>query len=119
MAYQSSVSTGWPSLDAIIDHLRRGDNVVWQVDEIDDYQRLVTPFVKSAAERGERVIYMRFARHAPLLEKGKNVAVYQLPLESGFETFSADVHSIITREGRDVCYVFDSCPSCCMCGQRI
>ena len=108
MAYQSSVSTGWPSLDEIIDQLRRGDNVVWQVDEIEDYQRLVMPFVKSAAERGDRVIYMRFARHAPLFEEGKNIAVYHLPLESGFETFSADVHSIITREGRDVCYVFDS-----------
>jgi len=108
MVYQSVVSTGWSSLDAIIDHLRRGDNVVWQVDDIDDYQRLVTPFAKSAAEKGERVIYMRFARHAPLLEKGKNVAVYHLPIESGFEAFSAAVHSIITREGRNACYVFDS-----------
>ncbi len=108
MAYHSNVSTGWRSLDTIIDHLRRGDNVVWQVDEIDDYQRLVTPFVKSAFERGDRVVYMRFARHTPLLEKGKNVSVYHLPLENGFESFSAEVHSIITREGRDVCYVFDS-----------
>ncbi len=108
MAYQSHVSTGWRSLDKIIDHLRRGDNVVWQVDEIDDYKRLVTPFVKSASARGDRVVYMRFARHAPLLEEGENISVYHLPLESGFESFSADVHSIITGEGRDVCYVFDS-----------
>jgi len=108
MVYQPHVSTGWESLDTIIDHLRRGDNVVWQVDEIDDYQRLVTPFAESAAARGERVIYMRFARHAPLLETGENVSVYHLPLESGFESFSAEVHSIITREGRGVSYVFDS-----------
>ena len=108
MAYHSYISTGWESLDTIIDHLRRGDNVVWQVDDIDDYQRLVTPFVNSALSRNERVVYMRFARHTPLLEKGKNVSIYHLPLETGFESFSAEVHSIITREGRDVCYVFDS-----------
>ena len=108
MTYHSHVSTGWSGLDAIIDHLRKGDNVVWQVDDIDDYQRLVTPFVKSASARGDRVAYMRFARHAPLLEKGENISIYHLPLESGFESFSAEVHSIITREGRDVCYVFDS-----------
>ena len=42
MAFHSCVSTGWDSLDQIIDQLRRGDNVVWQVDNIDDYQRLVT-----------------------------------------------------------------------------
>jgi hypothetical protein len=108
MTYRSHASTGWNSLDTIIDHLRIGDNVVWQVDEITDYQRLVTPFVESAAARGERVVYMRFARHAPLVEAGENITVHHLPIESGFESFSADVHSIITREGQDACYVFDS-----------
>ena len=108
MAHDSQVSTGWSSLDTVIDHLRRGDNVVWQVDEIADYQRLVTPFVERAAARGDRVVYMRFARHSPLVEAGENITVYHLPIESGFESFSADVHSIISREGRDVCYVFDS-----------
>ncbi|MFO7838625.1 MAG: PEP/pyruvate-binding domain-containing protein [Desulfosalsimonadaceae bacterium] len=108
MVSYSPVSTGWDSLDTIIDYLRRGDNVVWQVDAIDDYQRLVTPFVNSALARGERLVYVRFARHAPLVEKQENVSIYHLPLESGFESFSAEVHSIITGEGPDVCYVFDS-----------
>ena len=108
MAYYSHVSTGWTSLDTIIDHLRRGDNVVWQVDSIDDYQRLVTPFVNSALARNERVIYMRFARHIPLVEPRDNIVVYHLRTENGFESFSAEVHGIITRQGRDVCYVFDS-----------
>jgi hypothetical protein len=108
MAYHSHVSTGWESLDAIIDHLRRGDNVVWQVDSIDDYQRLVTPFVTNALAAGERVVYMRFARHLPLLEERANLKIYHLQVEKGFESFSADVHSILTAEGRDVFYVFDS-----------
>jgi len=69
MALHSNVSTGWKSLDMIIDHLRRGDNVVWQVDAIDDYQRLVTTFVNSALADEERIVYFRFARHVALLEK--------------------------------------------------
>ena len=108
MAYYAHVSTGWDSLDAIIDHLRRGDNVVWQVDGIDEYQKLVSLFVNKALSNKEKVVYMRFARHVPLLEERPNLTIYQLNVDNGFEYFSTQVHSIITREGRDTCYVFDS-----------
>jgi hypothetical protein len=108
MTYYPHVSTGWESLDTIIDHLRTGDNVVWQVDGMDDYQRVVTPFVNAALARNVRVVYLRFGRHTALLEKRTGLAVYHLKTENSFESFSAQVLSIITREGRDVCYVFDS-----------
>ncbi len=108
MTLYSDISTGWKSLDSIIDHLRRGDNVVWQVDAIDDYQRLVTAFVNNALANNERVVYFRFARHSALLEERKNLTVYRLNMEKGFESFSTQVHGIITRGGKDVCYVFDS-----------
>ena len=101
-------STGLEGLDKLLCDLKKGDNVVWQVDSNDDYQRLVTPFVNNAISRNERVVYMRFARHLPLLEKRKTLSIYHLNLENGFESFSAEVHSIIAKEGRDVCYVFDS-----------
>ncbi|MFC1885906.1 phosphoenolpyruvate synthase, partial [Thermodesulfobacteriota bacterium] len=108
MAYYSHFSTGWESLDMIIDHLRRGDNVVWQVDSIDDYQRLASMFVKNAGAANERVVYLRFADHKALFKKQDNLSIYHLNVENGFESFSAEVHGIITKEGRDVCYVFDS-----------
>ncbi len=103
------ISTGWESLDRIIDHLRPGDNVVWQVDAIDDYQRLVTDFVNCALANNKRVVYLRFARHLPMLEDRRDlITVYQLNEELGFESFSSRVHSIITEEGKDAFYVFDS-----------
>jgi hypothetical protein len=71
MSHYSHVSTGWESLDKIIDHLRKGDNVVWQVDNIDDYQRLICPFVNYAISNNERVVYIRFARHIPLSGRKK------------------------------------------------
>ena len=107
MTYLSRVSTGWDSLDVIIDHLRRGDNVVWQVDAIEDYQRLAALFVKNALAAGEKVIYIRFARHMPILEADEKITIYRLKTESGFESFSTEVHAIVTREGRDAFYVFD------------
>jgi hypothetical protein len=108
MPNYSHVSTGWKSLDMIIDNLRKGDNVVWQVDSIDDYRRVVSPFVNSTLGRNERVVYLRFGGHTALLEERANLSVYQLKVENSFESFSSRIHSIITREGRDVHYVFDS-----------
>lgn len=108
MVYFSHVSTGWESLDTIIDHLRRGDNVVWQVDDLDAYRKLVSYFVNNAAANNESVIYMRFARHSPLLVPRRNIRRYDLDANSGFESFTTQVHSIITREGKDIFYVFDS-----------
>ncbi|MFH2058307.1 MAG: PEP/pyruvate-binding domain-containing protein [Pseudomonadota bacterium] len=108
MAYFSHVSTGWESLDNIIDHLRRGDNVVWQVDDLDAYRKLVSYFVNNAAANNEQVIYMRFARHSPLLVPRRNIRRYNLDVTTGFESFTSQVHSIITQEGKDIFYVFDS-----------
>jgi len=103
----SQVSSGIQGLDEVLNHLQTGDNVVLQVDDIEDYRHFVLPFVAEALKNNERVVYMRFARHAPLLEAGR-VTVYKLNADTGFESFSTQVHNIIRQEGRDVFYVFDS-----------
>ena len=41
----STASTGLEGLDIAINYLRKGDNVVWQVDSIDDYAEFVKPYV--------------------------------------------------------------------------
>lgn len=104
----SLVSTGIKGLDHVIGHLQTGDNVVLQVDSIEDYRGFVAPFVREALDANRRVVYMRFARHAPLLDETRRVAVYKLNPDAGFESFSTQVHNIIRQEGRDVFYVFDS-----------
>ena len=108
MAYFAQVSTGWKSLDHIIDGLHKGDNVVWQVDDMDAYRKLVSYFAVHAVTNNEQVVYMRFGRHGPLLEERANLRVYTLNVAAGFESFSSEVHGIITREGKGVFYVFDS-----------
>jgi len=102
------VSTGLEGLDKVVDGLRIGDNVVWQVDDIADYQSFVTPFVQRALSENRKVVYLRFARHEPLLEENRRITVYRLDAQSGFESFSSEVYNIATREGEGVFYVFDS-----------
>jgi hypothetical protein len=100
-------STGIDGLDEILCDLKKGDNVVWQVEHIEDYQWFVTPYVDRAMQDGRNIVYMRFARHAPLVENQPGVSVYQLDATSGFESFSTQVHSIISREGTEAYYIFD------------
>ncbi len=102
------VSTGLENLDQIIDSLRTGDNVVWQVDSIDDYRSFVTPFVRRAVSQRRKVVYMRFAQHQSLIDNEPGVTTYVLDAYSGFESFSSQAYTLFTKEGENVFYVFDS-----------
>jgi len=103
----SSVSTGIKGLDKTLNYLQMGDNVVFQVENIEDYKSFVNPYVNTALEKGRRVVYMRFAKHPPILEPTGKITIYKLNADIGFESFSTQVHYIIRQEGRDVFYVFD------------
>ena len=87
--------------------LRLGDNVVWRVDSTEDYRAFATPFAAAALAAGRRVVYVRFASHAPVVDPDSVSAVYDLDALRGFESFTVRLHTIIAQEGRDVCYVFD------------
>jgi len=100
-------TTGLHGLDTIIDGLRTGDNVVWQVDDIEDYACVAQSFVRCAVEEKRKIVYVRFAQHRPLIEQDPAVKVYSLDARGGFESFSTQVHGIISCEGEGAYYVFD------------
>jgi len=100
-------STGIKGLDDVVNRLRIGDNVVWQVDDLGSYRYLSKKFVENALKEGRRVVYLRFASHEPILEGTPKIKTYTLDAESGFESFSKQVHDIATKEGEGVHYVFD------------
>ena len=100
-------STGLSALDRVVGGLRPGDNVVWQVDSVEDYLQLTAPFVERARAEGRRLIYFRFARHAPLVAEERGAEVHRLNPAVGFETFTAAIHRVIERAGRGAFYVFD------------
>jgi hypothetical protein len=102
------IGTGFKNLDGVLTGLRIGDNVVWQVDDIKEYIEYADSFAAESLRSGKKVIYMRFASHKKILEPAEGVTVYELDSHDGFEAFSTEVNSIITREGVGVHYVFDS-----------
>jgi hypothetical protein len=96
-----------PGLDKAIDLLRLGDNVVWQVQSIEDYLKVLRPYINQAKKDNRRLVYFRFGNHAPLMADDVPSVKYQLDTSEGFELFALKVHDIIDREGLKAFYVFD------------
>jgi len=92
------VSTGIKGLDTIIHDLRLGDNVVWQVDDVKSYLHFVQPYIKHALKTGRNLIYIRFAKHQLLVDDPR-ARTYQIDASKGFESFSKEIHEVITKEG--------------------
>lgn len=101
------VSTGMSGLDRILDHLRLGDNVVWQVDDVEGYRHFAESFARRAVADKRKVVYLRFGEHRQILTDQPGVRIYHLNANSGFEAFAVEVHHIVSVEGEGVCYIFD------------
>jgi hypothetical protein len=102
-----NASTGLNGLDKVLNGLRIGDNVVWQVDKIEDYLHYINPYVERALQDGRKIVYVRFADHEKLVKDTGNVTIYNLDAHSGFEAFTTQVYNIATQEGENTFYVFD------------
>ncbi len=107
MAAFDRVCSGIPQMDEVFDNIRLGDNVVWRVDNLDEFKLFVKPYVKQAIEDKRNLIYIRFAAHEPLLEEQEGLKIVNVELNHRFENFTVEIHEIISKEGRDAFYVFD------------
>ena len=94
-------------MDEVFDNIRLGDNVVWRVDNLDEFKLFVKPYVRQAIADKRNLIYIRFAAHEPLLEEQEGLKIVNVELNHRFENFTVEIHEIISREGRDAFYVFD------------
>ena len=65
---KKQISTGLDDVDRVINYLKKGDNVVWQVDDIDHFRKFARPFAKKTIAEKEKLIYLRFAEHKSLIE---------------------------------------------------
>lgn len=46
MAAFDKVCSGFPSMDDILDFIRLGDNVVWQVSDVEEFRFFAEPFAR-------------------------------------------------------------------------
>src|SRR5512143_183286 len=107
MRRQPPATTGLPGLDAVLSGIEPGDNIVWEVDAIADYQEFVSPYAAAAQAAGRRLVYFRFADHPPLLSRGPAAEQHDLDAARGFEAFVRSVHVVIETTGPGALYVFD------------
>lgn len=107
MGLQDKICSGVKGFDEMIDHLRLGDNVVWQVDSMADYMIMVRPYIHQAQLDRRNLIYVRFGNHEPLFKDSLHFKIYHIDAKKGFESFALAVHKMIEQEGRKAFYVFD------------
>ncbi|OGV58455.1 MAG: hypothetical protein A2X45_17730 [Lentisphaerae bacterium GWF2_50_93] len=107
MYVRRNISTGMSGLDKLFQGLVEGDNLVWQVDSLEGYEPFVKAFAADALDSGRRVVYFRFATHAPLLSTQDGLDIRKLSPSDGFEPFVSDIHRTIIEGNRDCIYIFD------------
>ncbi len=107
MAAFDRIYSGIPQMDAALDNIRLGDNVVWRVSDLSRFSLFMEPFVDQAIRDGRNIIYFRFASHGPLVTGRPEVRTVEVPLSHRFENFTVEIHNVIEQEGKDAFYVFD------------
>ena len=103
-----TVKSGIEALDEVLQGLRLGDNVVWQVDSLEDYIHFAEPFTNQAIQDGRRCVYLRFAPHPPILTPRPGLETVEVDPGQGFDSFASAVHNIIRDRGKYVFYIFDN-----------
>ena len=104
----STVPSGIQALDEVLQGIRLGDNVVWQVDRLEDYRYFAEPFAKAAIATHRRIIYLRFASHPPVLAPRPGLETIEVNPNLGFDLFTREVHRLIEARGPGVLYAFDN-----------
>ncbi|NCA83328.1 MAG: phosphoenolpyruvate synthase [Opitutae bacterium] len=99
-------TTGLPQLDAALTGILAGDNIVWNVDDIEQYRKLATPYAEAAKRDGRKLVYFRFARHERLVPEGF-CEECRLDAAAGFEVLLHRIHEVIGEKGLGAYYLFD------------
>ena len=88
------VRSGIASMDQELNFIRLGDNVVWQVTNLEEFSLFVKPYVQQAVEDHRNIIYIRFASHEPLLSEADGAQCQAVLLNSQAALASCDVVGI-------------------------
>lgn len=102
------IRSGLTSLDKLLDGVRPGDNVVWQVDHLEDYPRFAEALAEQAIGDGVDCVYLRFAPHATIVAPRSGLTTIGVDPRIGFDYFVGEVHQVIGEHGSGVCYIFDN-----------
>jgi hypothetical protein len=94
-------------LDKIFQNVRFGENIVWQITDIDDYRFFAEKFVDQAIREGKNALYFHFAEGFLLLEPRPGLRIIELDVNAGFEAFTVKAYNEIQKENPGTYYIFD------------
>ncbi len=94
------------TLDKVATGALRG-SLVWQVDNVCDYEPFAARFAVSAAARGEEVVYFHFDSVAVINLGGVEATTVSVSPQEGFESFINGLLDAISARGASASYVFD------------
>ena len=58
MAAFDKILSGFPQMDDVLDSIRLGDNVVWQISDLEEFRTFAEPFARQAVRDGRNVVYI-------------------------------------------------------------
>jgi pyruvate,water dikinase len=102
------LTTGLPRLDTVMHGIHAGDNVVWLIDEWEEYRALVLPYAAAARAASRDLHYFRFGPDPALVEADAQTSVHHMDPAKGFERFVRAVHRVIEAAGPGAFYIFDN-----------
>ncbi len=105
------LSTGIPDLDNLLQGLIPGDNIVWQIDDLDDYAVFAGKFARETIDKKLECIYFRFASHPPILPALPGLTIINIDPSPGFDFFAGEVHNTIRDCSPDARIIFDNLSS--------
>ena len=79
----TNLSTGLPALDRVLKGLMPGDNSSGRWTRSTTTGPFVEPFCRNAVAAGKRLVYFRFAKHAPLVPADCRAEVHELDPRGG------------------------------------
>ena len=103
-----AINSGIIGLDEVLQGLRLGDNVVWQVDDLKDYSYFVEPFADQAIHDSGNCVYLRFAPHPPIIGPRRGLMIKEVDPRGGFDFFSAEVHRVIEEWANKKFFILDN-----------
>ena len=108
---EKEIGSGIPDLDNLLQGLREGDNIVWQVDSTEDYTFFAESFAGDTISRGIPCVYFRFAPHPPILSARPGLDIVNIDPGPGFDYFAGEVHNTIQNCRKDARLIFDNLSS--------
>lgn len=85
MAAFDKMLSGIAGMDEALDFIRLGDNVVFQVSDLEEYFFFARSFAAQALKDGKKLIYIRFAQHEAVLEPCEGLRIYEFQPEQGLK----------------------------------